>query len=190
MKKLARQNRSVRLCWIPGHEDHFGNLKADKLAKIGASLTEPNCDQRIYPSITISKEKISKKANEIALNKWITTPECNTNKIFWPCYNKGKSKNLLVFPKCKLKRITGIVTGHCSVRKMLKLFNLADDDLCRYCCDIHVVESVEHLIGECEALFEIRLKFLGCYRLDTDDFKDIGHENLLKFFEAIHCKDN
>ncbi|WP_333765286.1 ribonuclease H family protein, partial [Streptomyces sp. IBSBF 2390] len=35
LKELALQN-NVRLCWVPGHQGHSGNEKADELARIGS----------------------------------------------------------------------------------------------------------------------------------------------------------
>ena len=71
---------------------------------------------------------------------------------------------------------------------MLKIIGKSEDDTCRYCFDIHAEESVEHLLGECEAVCKTRFKYLGEYFKDElETLVDMPHGKLIRFFDAIKC---
>ena len=117
LKKLASQNK-LRLCWVPGHEGHEGNERADELAREG-SESQLDVQQEVFPSISAKKKQISTSVQQVVLNRWDESTTCRTTKILWPSLNKGKSKAILKFTKCKLKKLIGIITGHCSIKKKL-----------------------------------------------------------------------
>lgn len=189
LKKLASQN-NVRLCWIPSHQGYEGNEMADELAKRGTEL-ETVTDNTVLGAASSIKSQLEKIIQEETRKRWESISTCRTTKILWPSLNKGKSKIILSLNKCKLRKITGILTGHCAVRKMLKIMGIINEDTCRYCCDIQAVESVEHLLGECEEISEIRFRYLGQYYFDElETLRNMQCNKLLDFFDAIKCLEN
>lgn len=189
LKKLASQN-NVRLCWIPSHQGYEGNEMADELAKRGTEL-ETVTDNIVLGAASSIKSQFEKVIQEETRKRWESISTCRTTKILWPSLNKGKSKIILSLNKCKLSKITGILTGHCAVRKMLKIMGIINEDTCRYCYDIQAVESVEHLLGECEEISEIRFKHLGQYYFEElEVLRNMQCNKLLDFFDAIKCLEN
>ncbi len=68
-KKISdlTKNNSVRVCWVPGHEDYVGNEEADKLAKAGAESTVI-CN-RVKPPI-LATLGIFRKTNRL-VSGWV-----------------------------------------------------------------------------------------------------------------------
>ena len=59
LNKISEHNR-VTLNWMPGHENHKGNIIADKMAKAGVNMNTEGQE----PRIAISKCVIKQKLNE------------------------------------------------------------------------------------------------------------------------------
>jgi hypothetical protein len=72
--------------------------------------------------------------------------------------------------------VTGLLTGHNTLRRHLHLIGLSDSPLCRRCGAED--ERSAHILCECEALVSHRHVYLGSSFLEQEDVKGIksgGH---------------
>jgi hypothetical protein len=65
--------------------------------------------------------------------------------------------------------VTGLVTGHNTLRRHLHLMGLSDSPLCRRCGAED--ETSAHILCVCEALASLRHVYLGSFFLDSEDMK-------------------
>jgi hypothetical protein len=75
--------------------------------------------------------------------------------------------------------LTGLLTGHNTLRRHLYLPGLLDSLLCRVCGVKK--ETSAHILCECEALASLRHTYLGSNFLEPEDIKTIslgGHWEL------------
>ena len=68
--------------------------------------------------------------------------------------------------------VTGLLTGHNTLRRHLHLLGLSDSPLCRRCGAEE--ETSAHILCECEALALHRLANLGCCSLEPEDTKRVS----------------
>jgi len=68
--------------------------------------------------------------------------------------------------------MTGLLTGHNTLRRHLYLLGLLDSPLCRKCRVGE--ETPAHILCECEALASLRHAFLGSFFLEPKDIRSIG----------------
>ena len=76
----------------------------------------------------------------------------------------GAKARALSFNKTQSRAVTGILTGHNTLRRHLHLMGLADSPLCRKCGA--EVETSAHILCECEALASLRHVYLGSFFLE------------------------
>jgi hypothetical protein len=75
--------------------------------------------------------------------------------------------------------VTGLLTGHNTLRRHLHLMGLTNSPLCRRCGAAD--ENLAHICCECEALASLRRVYLDSFVLDPEDiksFKSGGHLEL------------
>jgi len=63
--------------------------------------------------------------------------------------------------------VTGLLTGHNTLRRQLYLLGLVDIPLCRGCGVKE--ETLAHILCECEALASLRHTHLGSFFLEPED---------------------
>ena len=143
---------------MPGHCGIEGNEKADLLARIGSSTAfigpEPFCG---VSSSCLKSELRGWESMMIDAN-WRAYSKARQSKLFiTPC--NRITRNLLSMNKADLSTFTGLLTGHCPSRYHLKKIGKLTDDICRFCNS--EVETSEHLLCQCSALIQRRLRILG-----------------------------
>jgi len=73
---------------------------------------------------------------------------------------------------CLSRAVTGLLTGHNTLRRHLHLLGLHDIPLCRKC---GVREGTSaHILCECEALASLRHAYLGSFFLELEDIRSGG----------------
>ena len=78
--------------------------------------------------------------------------------------------------------VTGLLTGHNTLRRHLYLLGLLDRPLCRKC---GVKEKTSaHVLCECEALVSLRHRYLGSLFLEPEDVKSISLGAIWSFSRA------
>jgi len=145
----------VGLYWVPGHAGVGGNEIADGLARGGFALRFLGPE----PAMGVSRCDIKKRLSRWLINQqWASWHDLgNTLRqarelITGPC--PGTRIKLSSFNRTQSRVVTGLLTGHNTLRRHLYLLGLLDNPLCRKCGVKE--ETSAHILCECEALASLR----------------------------------
>jgi hypothetical protein len=94
----------------------------------------------------------------------------------------GAKARFLSFTRTQSRAVTGLLTGHNTLRKHLHLMGLSDRPLCRRCRAED--ETTAHILCECEALTSLRHSYLGSSSLEPEDIKSISLGAIWNFSKA------
>jgi hypothetical protein len=135
---------------------------------------------------------VSKCDTMIRLSRWLISQQWaswrdlgNTLKqarelILGPC--PGTRIKLLSFNRTQSRVVTGLLTGHNTLRRLLYLLGLLDSPLCR---KYGVKEQTSaHMLCECEALASLRHMYMGSFFLEPEDIKSISLGAIWSFSRA------
>jgi len=75
------------------------------------------------------------------------------------------------FNRTQSRVVTGLLTGHNTLRRHLHLMGLPDSPLCRRC---GAEDEKTHIVCECKALASLRHMYLGSFFLDPEDINSIS----------------
>jgi len=89
--------------------------------------------------------------------------------ISGPCL--GAKARFLFFNKTQSRALTGLLTGHNTLRRHLHLIGLSDSPLCRRCGVEE--ETSAHILCEYEALASRGHAYLSSFFLEPEDIKSI-----------------
>jgi hypothetical protein len=163
----------VGLFWVPGHAGVRGNEIADRLERSGSALRFLGPE----PALGVSRCDIRRK-----LRCWLSGQHranwhdlANTLRqarelISGPC--PGTWTKFLSFNRNQSRVVTGLLTGHNTLRRHLHLMGLPDSPLCRKCGVKE--ETSAHILCECEALATLRCRYLGSFFLEPQDIKSLS----------------
>jgi hypothetical protein len=90
--------------------------------------------------------------------------------ISWP--SLGNRAKILSFTRTQSRVVTGLLTGHNTLRRHLFLMGLVNNSVCRGCGVKE--ETSAHVLCECEAWASLRHTHLGSYFLEPEDIKSIS----------------
>lgn len=159
LKNLSVSNK-VTLKWVPGHKGIEGNEKADALAREGSatSFTGPE------PATGTTKSSVRTKINQWVYRQhqthWQTLPKLRHSKLMVQQPSRKLTVEILQLNRNQIRLITGLITGHCSLRKHLHTMGiLQEEPRCRLCDEAE--ETATHIIFECEALRWWRYRQIG-----------------------------
>ncbi|XP_054706520.1 uncharacterized protein LOC129216334 [Uloborus diversus] len=139
LNRLARNNKTVVLQWIPAHCGIQGNEMADFLAKKGASVF-----QRTNPKLPFSNIKsLIKRIFKDTFHEELKNR--NSNKPWFELI-----LNVPNWPRMKSVAMFRLLSGHDCLRKHLCRINVVPDPFCTL-CDLHEVMDMPHL-SRCPAL--------------------------------------
>jgi len=79
---------------------------------------------------------------------------------------------LLSFNRTQIRVVTGLLTGHNTLRRHLHIMGLGNDPMCRKCGTEK--ETSVHILCECEALASLRHAYLGSFFLDPENIRELG----------------
>jgi hypothetical protein len=96
--------------------------------------------------------------------------------------NLGAKAKLLSFNRTQSRVVTGLLTGHNTLRRHLHLLGLQDSPLRRRCGAKE--ETSAHILCECEALASLRQVHLGSFFLEPEDIKSINLGAIWNFGKA------
>jgi hypothetical protein len=75
--------------------------------------------------------------------------------------------------------VTGLLTGHNTLRRHLHLMGLTDSPLCRKCGAED--ETLANINCRCEALASLRHAYLGSFFLEPENIKNVSMEAIWNF---------
>lgn len=185
LKQLASRNK-LTLLWVPGHKGIVGNEIADSLAKEGACAPfigpEPFCG---IPKSRIMEE-VRKYEKELSAAYWKNVPgQRQAKRLLRP--SARYAKLLLELQKSDLRVITGILTGHCSLRYHLCKMGILDSGTCRFCDEAD--ETSEHIICNCRVIVRQRHKYLEQVFLDPDQITNLAPKRIMDFLRSLDLLD-
>jgi hypothetical protein len=100
--------------------------------------------------------------------------------ISGPCL--GTKSRLLSFNRMQSRVVTGLLTGHNTLRRHLHLMGLIDSPLCRKCGAED--ETSAHILCQCEALASRRHAYLGSFFLEPEKIKNVSLGAIWNFGKA------
>jgi len=100
--------------------------------------------------------------------------------ISGPC--PGTRIKLLSFNSNQSRVVTGLLTGHNTLRRHLYLLGLLDSPLCRKCGVKE--ETSAQILCECETLASLRHRYLGSFFLESEGVKSINLGAIWNFSRA------
>jgi len=112
----------------------------------------------------------------------LTSTQGQALKLIWGPIPTAKTR-LLSFNRIKSRVVTGLLTGHNTLRRHLYIMGLIDSPLCRRCGVEE--ETSAHVLCKCEALVSLRHVYLGSSFLDPQDVKSLSLEVIWNFSKGI-----
>ena len=180
LNRLA-ENNNVQLFWIPGHSGHWGNEVADKLAKRGVKLKLHGPQPIIPISNTAVKADVRKWGAEKHQQAWSNRLDCRQTKMMIPTIKRSTWGQINKLSRKNVKRITQMLTGHCTLQRHLFLMKMEDDPTCENCLEDE--ETTEHFLTECPAFARERYNTLGKMFLRQTDLKHLKIKQILNFIK-------
>jgi len=173
----------VGLYWVPGHAGLRGNEITDGLARGGSALGFLGPE----PVLRVSRRFIRTMLNQWLINQhWAIWRDLERTQrqarelISGPC--PGFKAKFLSFNRTHSRVLTGLLTGHNSLRRHLYLLGLIDSPLCRGCGVKE--ETWAHILCECESLASLRHTHLGSFFLEPEDIKTMSLGTIRSFGRA------
>ena len=156
-------NNDVTLRWIPGHEDHAGNERADELAKNGTT-SDTKCSGFIPQ--TIIKNAINLKVETTDKANWFRKGQKHAKLCLGPQNQKTHDRIIKELRQLQNNRksyrtIVQLITGHIGLNYQLFKMGLSDTDICPNCNMVE--ETVDHFLGECPVYTTIRFQTLNTF---------------------------
>lgn len=182
LNRLGLHN-SLTLGWVPGHEGHEGNERADCLANCGARRPfigpEPFCG---VPAGYV-REKVRQWRRSEFMTHWVQSSGQRQAKLFISPSGE-KSRKLLSMTRSELRIVTGYLTGHCELRYQLFKQGRSSTDLCRF-CEL-VPETSEHVLCECPRLSDRRVRYFGDHLVTPSDVWKCVPGRLVSFVRSLN----
>jgi hypothetical protein len=95
------------------------------------------------------------------------------------CPSPATKTRLLSFNRTQSRVITGLLTGHNTLRRHLYIVGLNNNPTCRECGTEE--ETSVHILCECEALASLIHAYLGSLFLDPEDIMSLSIGAIWKF---------
>ena len=171
----------VGLYWVPGHAGVRGNETAKEFARDGSVLEFVGPE----PALGVSRQDIRRRIRHWLVNQhWAwwrglgDTQKQAPELILGP--RLGAKAWFLSFNRTQSRAVTGLLTGHNTLRRHFHLKGLSDSPLRRRCGAED--ETSAHIICECEALASLRHVYecLGSF-FEPEDVKSVSLGDIWNF---------
>ena len=144
-----------------------------KRTRIASKLALGDSGQKIVgpePSLGVSRQNIRNK-----IIGWVD----NQHLAMWrgpastqiQAYKLTTKTRLLSFNRSQSRVVTGLLTGHNTLRRYLNLMRLINNPICWKCGTEE--ETSIHILCECEALASLRHAYLGSFSCDLENIKSL-----------------
>ena len=112
LNTLATEAARVSIVWIPAHKGHFGNTRADDLAKKGAESTHPLKLKQVAKPLAVVKSEILDYVFRVWSSEWSASPQAQATKHFYFAPNKNKARYVYKLARLELGLFVRVITGH------------------------------------------------------------------------------
>ena len=180
LNKISEHN-SVILNWMPGHENHKGNIIADKMAKAGVNMYTEGQEPRIAISKCVIKQKLKGWKKEQHNRLWQERTDCRQTKLILPLVRHKWRGKILNHSKEEIRILTQIITGHANLKRHRYLMDMEDNPLCDKC---GMEETAIHLITECPGYVGLRIATLGRPIVEEKSIREFPIYKILSFAEG------
>ena len=130
---LKNKVTSLTITWIPAHKGHFGNEKADKLAKAGAAATDHAHKLTTTRPHSQIKTNIRSNILETWAAEWKEDPSARHTKEFYATPSPQKAKYVYKLARLELGRFVRLISGHNNLNHFQTKIGLSNNGSCRLC---------------------------------------------------------
>ena len=149
---ISFRKRRLVLQWIPGHAGIPGNEKADRLAKHGSGLEQP----QISTTYQTAKQIIKNNYKEEWMNSWARG---TTGRVLYNHMSTTKTNDpIRLLNRKHQSHIFQLRVQHTPLNNHLNRINPEYPPMCVLCDSPH--ETVDHILFECPKLEDLRQRLL------------------------------
>ena len=186
LNTLAGLGNRVKVIWCPGHRGIEGNERADRLANEGSDADRTAMDPRTPVSTAVFKSNVREWIAGEWEKRW-RDPDSGSRQTkeflgLKPTYKR--SKDLVNCSRLEARRMTGILTGHTNLNGHLQTIGVISNDKCSFCGQER--ETSRHILCECPALVQCRMKHLGEPMLEASTVPDKSVARIIRFLDEVN----
>jgi len=187
--QLVGDKYKLKIVWIPGHRGHWGNEEADRLAKAGASRNFAGPEPVLALSWVTVKSHLRQWAASAHWNYFSNLPALRQSKLFVNSLLGSRSETLLSLSRTDLRMLVGLMTGHCPLRKHLRVMGARNEGVeCRWCNASE--ETPTHILCDCIALARKRHIYFGHGFPKPESFLELNPRTLISFIKECRVFDD
>ncbi|XP_029054325.2 uncharacterized protein LOC114881652 [Osmia bicornis bicornis] len=158
LRQLSLNNR-VKLLWVPGHAGIPGNERANELARLGATSSQPCHEYPIGVSTYALKGLAKDWLNQEFTRLWHNANGMRHTRALLEGPSQKLGDTLTHLDRAQLRMLVGLVTGHWYTRKHLARMGLTEESTCPWCEEGD--ETPVHVLLRCRELRALRGSILG-----------------------------
>jgi hypothetical protein len=164
---------AVGLYWVPGRAGLRWNEITEEFTRGSSALKFVGPE----PALGVSRQDIIRRIRCWLVHQhWVSwrglgdTQRQARDLISGPCL--GAKARFLSSNRTQSRAVTGLLTGHNTLRRHLHLMGLSDSPLCRRCGAEDATSA--HILCKCEALASLRHMELGSFFLEPEYIQSIS----------------
>ncbi|XP_076549179.1 uncharacterized protein LOC143306598 [Osmia lignaria lignaria] len=158
LRQLTLNNR-VKLVWVPGHAGIPGNERANELARLGATSSQPYHEYPIGVSTYALKGLAKGWLNQEFTRIWHNANGMRHTRALLEGPSQKLGDTLIHLDRAQLRMLVGLMTGHWYTRKHLVRMGLIEESTCPRCEEED--ETPLHVLLRCRELRALRGSILG-----------------------------
>ncbi|XP_076547110.1 uncharacterized protein LOC143305849 [Osmia lignaria lignaria] len=132
LRQLSLNNR-VKLIWVPGHAGILGNERANELARLGATSSQPYQEHPIGVSTYALKGLAKEWLNQEFTRLWQNANGMRHTRALLEGPSQKLGDTLIHLDRAPLRMLVGLVTGHWYMKKHLARMGLTVESTCPRC---------------------------------------------------------